>query len=205
MSASAVPPSSPSLSEAMPSPGLPGGTARDGDDEGCWYLVYYWMDNGEVFHVMLLSCGGGSGSEDEPECTEDQKAIAAEYDAEGEWPCDKFDDTPVYGTGTHGHETGYLDPAYTFGRSSVFSYVVARGVSGAYVSSDWRCPEGNTAVGGTSGSSHVDGRAGDFKASGFNQAMHGKFADAAVNASRTWHSGYGTGYQQYTSHIHIQW
>ncbi len=196
VSASAVPPSS---------PGLPAVTARDGDDEGCWYLVYYWTDTGEIYHVMLLSCRSGGGSEDEPECTEDQKAIAAEYDADGEWPCDKFDDTPVYGTGTHGHETGYLDPAYTSGRSAVWSYMAANhGVTG-WINSDWRCPDGNEAVSGTGGSSHVTGRAGDFDAAGFNEAMHADFEDAAQRAQAAWWSGYGTGHQQYTGYIHIHW
>ena len=211
VSASAVPPSSPGLPGAMPTPGLPAGTARDGDDEGCWYLVYYWMDNGEVFHVMLLSCGGGSGSENEPECTEDQKAIAAEYGDEAEWPCHKFDDTPASGGGgSHNHETGYLDPAYTSGRSSVLAHVRANGVAGAHVNSDWRCPEGNRQENGRPRSRHVRGLAGDFDATGFDAVVHGKFVAAAVAAGARWYSKYGTGLdagdnQMYTGHIHIDW
>ena len=41
--------------------------ARDGDDEGCWYLVWYYLDTGEVFNTQLLYCKtGGSGSKDPP-------------------------------------------------------------------------------------------------------------------------------------------
>ena len=58
--------------------------------------MYYWTDTGEIYHVVLLSCGnGGGGSGDD--CTADQEAIAAEYD-EDDWPCDMFTD---YGI-THG-------------------------------------------------------------------------------------------------------
>lgn len=212
VSASAVPPSSPGhLPEGMPSPGFPTGTARDGDDEGCWYLVYYWMDNGEIFHVMLLSCGGGNGSENEPECTEDQKAIAAEYDDDAEWPCDKFDDAPASGGGgSHDHETGFLADSYTSGRSSVLAHVRANGVAGAQVNSDWRCPEGNRQEHGRPGSRHVRGLAGDFDATDFDAVVHGKFAAAAVAANARWYSKYGTGLdargnKMYTSHIHIDW
>lgn len=211
VSASAVPPSSPGLPEAMPSPGPPAGTARDGDGEGCWYLVYYWGDTGEVFHVTLLYCGGGSGSENEPECTEDQKAIAAEYDDDAEWPCDKFDDAPASGGGgSHNHDTGFLADSYTSGRSSVLAHVRANGVAGAHVNSDWRCPEGNRQENGRPGSRHVRGLAGDFDATGFDAVIHGKFAAAAVAANARWYSKYGTGLdagdnQMYTGHIHIDW
>ncbi|MDE0259473.1 MAG: hypothetical protein OXR82_13940 [Gammaproteobacteria bacterium] len=218
MSASAVPPSSPSLPRAMPTPGPPAGTARDGDGEGCWYLVYYWLDNGEIFHVTLLSCGGGSGSEDEPECTDDQKAIAAEYDNDGEWPCDKFDDTPVFGKGTHGHATGYLTDSYISGSGVVLARVATRGVSGATITSDWRCPEGNALVGGT-GQTHVQGRAGDFWAPGFLEhasgagatpeevaaasKLHAKFAAAAIAAGGRFTSFGHNG--THKDHIHIFW
>ena len=185
------------------SPGLPTVVVRDGDGDGCWYLVYYWEDNGEVFHVMLLSCGGGGGSEDEPECTEDQEAIAAEYDADGEWPCDKFDDAVTHGDGTHGHDTGFLASSYKSGRSAVWSYMATNhGVSG-WIDSDWRCPDGNAAVDGAGGSQHVQGLAGDFDATGFDEAMHDDFEEAASAAGAGWWSPYGS--NGYTGHIHIDW
>ena len=74
------------------------------------------------------------------------------------------------GDGTHkfnglaGHETGYLSPDYLSGRAAVLS-----AVPGAWVNSDWRCPDGNDAVGSTSETKpHVLGIAGDFDAKDFD-------------------------------------
>ena len=140
-----------------------------------------------------------------------REAIAAEYDNDGEWPCDKFDDAPASGGGgSHNHDTGFLASSYKSGRSAVWSYMSANhGVSG-WINSDWRCPEGNEQEGGTSGSRHVQGLAGDFDATGFNLAIWEMFDAAATAAGRRWRSEYGTGFdaggnRRYTSHIHIDW
>ena len=154
------------------------------------------------------SGGSGGGSPPpppEPACTEDQIAFADEYNDPVNWPCTAFEDWVTPGNGTHGHQKGYLDDGFLYGSADVFAYVAAAGVSGAYLESDWRCPVGNAAVGGVAGSTHTEGRAGDFTAPGFNEETHGKFTDAAGNADASWSSGYGTGNQQYTSHIHIHW
>ena len=38
---------------------------RDGNEEDCWYLVWYYLDTGEVFDTVQLWCTtGGSGSQD---------------------------------------------------------------------------------------------------------------------------------------------
>ena len=159
---------------------------------------------GRDHHVVLLYCGsGGGGGEDD--CTEDQEAIAEEY-ADEDWPCDVFTDYGItHGDGTHGHDAGYLSTAFISGSATVFSEVAADGVSGAFLTSDWRCPMGNAAVGGSGTSSHMDWRAGDFDAPGFDQDMHATFDDEASTAGAAWWSGYGTGYNQYTGYIHINW
>lgn len=160
------------------SPGPPMVAAADGDEQECWYWVVYWSDTGEIVHMTLLSCGGG-GSEDEPECTEDQKAIAKEYGNDGEWPCDKFDDSITThdmsgnaNRGTHGHDTGYIDSDYRTGRRAVLSYMRdEHSVTGIKMNSDWRCPDGNATVRGKEGSAHVKGLAGDFDHPDFDDEM----------------------------------
>lgn len=143
--------------------------------------------------------------EDDSQCTEDQKAIAAEYDDETNWPCETFVDAVTSGTGTHGHDFGYLSGAYQGGSAAVLADVsIEHGISG-WVTSDWRCPIGNANVGGSANSQHVQGLAGDFTAAGFDSTMHKNFEDAAINAGSVWSSGYGTGSDQYTGHIHIHW
>ncbi len=36
--------------------------ARDGDEEGCWYLIIYYIDTGEIISRSLLGCSHGGGS-----------------------------------------------------------------------------------------------------------------------------------------------
>ena len=171
--------------------------------------------------VVVTHPGGSGGGgtdptnpdddDDEGTCTDDQQAIAREYAADsnfpGDWPCTMFthsvttvggDGTP--NTGTHDHVSGYLDDGFLNGRGSVLT-----AVSGAWIESDWRCPEGNAAAGGTQASTHVLGTAGDFDAPGFNETMHGKFETAANAAEAKWSSSYGSGNNEYTGHIHIHW
>ncbi|MYA32209.1 MAG: hypothetical protein F4164_02900 [Gemmatimonadales bacterium] len=151
--------------------------------------------------------GGGTSTPptppSEPECTDDQIAIAAEYNDPAAWPCTNFVDAVTPGTGTHGHTTGYLTVGFVSGSSVVLSEVAAAGVSGAFITSDWRCPTGNAAVGGVPGSTHVAGRAGDFTAPGFDEDMHDDFLAAANSADASWISPYGG--SGYTGHIHIHW
>ena len=175
--------------------------------------IWYDLDTGEILDVEILYCwddgsGGGSGGggsnpppPNTPECSDDQVAIAEEYN-DSNWPCDKFVDAVTSGAGTHGHATGYLDPSYTSGRDAVFAQVGLHGIS-PWITSDWRCPEGNSSVGGVAGSQHVQGTAGDFTASGFDAAMHEQFRLAGIAAGRGWSSPYGSG--GYTTHIHIDW
>ena len=147
--------------------------------------------------LVLTHCDSGFVNS---QCTEDQEAIAKEYDS-AEWPCEKFVDSVTPGDGTDNHSTGYLSGAYKSGRDAVWSYMSSEfGVSG-WIGSDWRCPEGNTRVGGVSGSQHVQGTAGDFTADGFDETMWEKFEKAAIDAGRGWNSAKG----RYTSHIHIDW
>ena len=157
-----------------------------------------------------------------PECTDDRIAIAAEYERHGiagNWPCTKFKHSVKKGRGTHGHTEGYLTDSYSSGRHNVTAGVAAAGVTGARITSDWRCPEGNGIVGGT-GLTHVHGRAGDFRAPGFLEradgtgataeeeeaarTLHAKFERAAEAAGSTWFSPFG--YEgTHKDHIHIQW
>ena len=99
------------------------------------------------------SGGSGGGSDPpappDPSCTDDQVAIADEYDDPANWPCDVFTDSVLDG-GDHRHETGYLSPDYLSGRGVVLSAVPA-----AWINSDWRCPKGNAAVGGVAESTHI--------------------------------------------------
>ncbi|WP_420442605.1 hypothetical protein [Candidatus Palauibacter sp.] len=103
------------------------------------------------------------GEEDEKDdeeatCTDDQMAIADEYNDPVAWPCEKFTHEVIHGDGTHGHATGYLTDSYISGSGTVLGNVATRGVTGATITSNWRCPEGNKIVGGT-GTKHVEGRA----------------------------------------------
>jgi hypothetical protein len=159
--------------------------------------------------------------DDDGTCTDDQQAIAREYAADsnfpGDWPCTLFthpvttvggDGTP--NTGTHGHTTGYLDDDFLNGSGTVLA-----AVSGAWVESDWRCPEGNAAVDGTQASAHVLGTAGDFDAPGFNpgdegrqRRTHAAFETAAIEAGRKWNSGFEDGCSQgycRKTYIHVNW
>ena len=155
--------------------------------------------------------GGGGGDddddEDDPNCTEDQEAIAEEYDDPVNWPCTKFDDEVTLGDGTHDHTKGYLNPKYTSGRDQVTAAVQAQGVSDVRISSDWRCPVGNSMLPNnpSAKSQHIQGTAGDFYTPGFNKDIYDKFFKAAQNANYGWASGYGTGKNQYIGHIHIDW
>jgi hypothetical protein len=164
--------------------------------------------------------GDNDDDADEEVCTDDQQAIAREYNDPGAWPCTVFTHSVLLtDRGTHGHSTGYLTDSYTSGRGNVLSGVATRGVTGAKITSDWRCPEGNRRVGGT-GQTHVHGRAGDFWAPGFlkkadgtgataeeeetAKRLHAKFAEAAEAAGRTWHSPFGYD-GTHKDHIHIYW
>ena len=54
---------------------------------------------------------GDNDDDDDTTCTDDQVAIATEYDLHmigGDWPCEKFTHGVTPGRGTHGHATGYL-------------------------------------------------------------------------------------------------
>ncbi|MXW56513.1 MAG: hypothetical protein F4Z59_07560, partial [Gemmatimonadales bacterium] len=99
------------------------------------------------------SSGGGTSTPpappSEPACTDDQIAIAAEYNDPVTWPCTTFTHSVTTGRGTHGHATGYLTDSYISGSGNVLSGVAAGGVTGAVITSDWRCPTGNSNVGAT--------------------------------------------------------
>ena len=71
-------------------------------------------------------------------------------------------------------------------------------LTGFKVNSDWRCPVGNAAVGGTTGSQHVVGLAGDVTVDGFNAAAARDFRDAAIMAGAGW-------FKEYNSYVHIDW
>lgn len=46
--------------QVLGSLGRPGATTtRDGDGEGCWYLVYYWVDTGEITTSCCCIAGAG--------------------------------------------------------------------------------------------------------------------------------------------------
>lgn len=163
--------------------------------------------------------------EEEVACTDDQIAIADEYNDPHNWPCTKFtDDVLGDREGTHmydglpGHVTGFLTDSYTSGRWKIISGVEALGVTGATITSDWRCPEGNTRVEAT-GLTHVHGRAGDFTAPGFLEhpsgdgataeeeaaarKLHGEFVKA-VRAAGGRYSAFGQG-GTHKDHIHVFW
>ena len=160
---------------------------------------------------------GGDDDEDEEDedsqCTEDQKAIAEEYMkdgwAESDWPCEIFVDADINGRrGTHDHLAGYLSPGFKSGRDAVESYMSITYQIGTDITSDWRCPTGNVNAGSTvPKSTHVQGRAGDFTASGFDEDMWDKFEEAAIAAGKTWNSPYGPDRSsgEYDEHIHIHW
>ncbi|MDE2834859.1 MAG: D-Ala-D-Ala carboxypeptidase family metallohydrolase [Bacteroidota bacterium] len=156
------------------------------------------------------SGGGGSDDDEESQCTEDQKAIATEYD-DAAWPCEKFVDDVTHGRGTHGHAKGYLSDGYKSGRDAVFSYMSSEFGVSAWINSDWRCPVGNAMVHGVPESTHRKGIAGDFGAARFDEGIWEWFNEAAIDAGRTWNSGFDDGKSEnrrsrnYSSHIHIHW
>ncbi len=201
-------------------------SGADGDGEVadgttiCWYWVVIVRDTrtGRIlyYHETLLFCeevGGGS-------CTADQIAIAAEYEESSDypdWPCHKFTTTDginLSDTGVHGHESGYLDPAYTTGRDFVFAQMQARHNVAVYLNATWRCPEGHLDVleeygGSNTFSQHVLGLAGDFDADGFDRDMWEQFSEIArETGADEGISGYGSGDECgwcYTTRIHIDW
>ena len=158
--------------------------------------------------------GGGGGTPPPPlpppplTCTDDQIAIADEYDDPVAWPCTQFTHSVISG-GDHGHTTGYLSGAYLSGSAAVLSEV-----SGASINSDWRCPTGNAAIpNSASNSQHVQGTAGDFDAPNFDHDLWIDFRDAADAAGASAWSYYpGTpecaaspsGWC-YSTYIHIDW
>lgn len=113
---------------------------------------------------------------------------------------------------------GYLTDSYSSGRWKVINEVQALGVTGATITSDWRCPEGNRYVGAT-GLTHVHGRAGDFWAPGFldhpsgegvtaeeeaeARELHAKFVEAVQKVGGRF-SAFGQD-GTHKDHIHIFW
>jgi len=163
--------------------------------------------------------GGRTDGSTESECNDDQLIIASEYENEtiyqgsGEWPCHKFT-TPAGSIGgsegKHGHQYGYLDPEYITGRDWVLAEATAAGIVNPQMSSEWRCPEGNSKVGRSRKSKHMEGTAGDFWAPGFNEMIFNEYLEIARQAKlqkdgASWHyteyqDGDGT-----KRHMHIQW
>lgn len=160
-----------------------------------------------------LNCSGdGEG------CTDEQNDILGEYENSGlyaptrraptDWSCEMFDDTDFKrGTGTHGHSVGYLTSSYRANKPQVLSCCY----TGLQVTSDWRCPQGNAAVGGTTGSWHMEGNGGDFAFPGrdLTKAEHKELADyAAQELGAGGISAWGDPCEncfQYKAHIHIDW
>lgn len=177
----------------------------DDEEQVCWYEVWYWRDTGEIFEVNLLFCEGGRGG-----CSSDQIAIANEYENRDpggaeDWPCSKFrmghDAEHRDGdVGIHNHKTGFHHRRYYAGKRVVLRYVELNGVSGAWLESSWRCPIGNASVGGSAGSQHVEGTAGDFDAPRFEESdsIRDVFAEAAAFANAGWS-------REYSGWYHIDW
>ena len=208
-----------------PTAPTPDSPEADGDEipDGatvCWYWVEIIRDirTGRIlyYNETLLWCEfeGGGG------CTADQIAIAAEYKESSEypdWPCHKFTTTDginLSDMGVHGHESGYLDPAYTAGRDFVFAQMEERHGVEVFLNATWRCPEGHLDVlehygGDNTFSQHVLGLAGDFDAGGFDREMWEQFYEVGLEAgaSEDGFSGYGSDDDCwcYTTRIHIDW
>ena len=147
--------------------------------------------------------------EEEPACTDDQIAIAAEYEShriEGEWPCEIFEHIIVerdkYGnpnTGVDGHQLGYLSQGYITGSTEVLRIVADEGLTGYGIETDWRCPDGNAALpNAVPGSQHVRGTAGDFYADDFDSEVHAVYERAGIEAGAGW-------MKEYKNHTHIDW
>ena len=172
---------------------------EDNEEGQYWCTVTYY---GPGEHPWEEGQGGGDDS-----CTEDQRAIAAEYNdpalytGAGRWPCDIFDDeTDTPGaTGIHDHRTVYLASGYITGKESVISYADNASLPGTRIDSSWRCPIGNDLVGGVPDSQHMEGVAGDFHNSGFHGAdstayqTYRVFAAAARDAGAGYHYQWDTG------------
>ena len=133
-----------------------------------------------------------------PPCTPDQVAIAEEYNDPG-WSCEIFIFPPIPGDGTHGHDTGYLAQAYTAGMGAVVEFMAGLGYTGFEITSDWRCPKGNEAVGGVPDSQHVMGLAGDVTVAGFGDDAKLDFWRAAKMTQ----AGYFK--DDYNTIVHIDW
>ena len=200
-----------------------------GDAEGnepcrCWYWVTYSCRGMDCTKLReeFLGCDPGC-SEGGSNCTEDQIAIAEEYDddslyrpsrgrAKTDFSCSDFDDGDITrGTGTHNHDAGYIHPTYRANRSRVLS--CCSGIS-LTITSDWRCPQGNANLPtpGSIGSWHMEGNGGDFaKTNGtaLTAAEHLAIRDFALDelgVSEEGISAWGTsGSFTYTGHIHIDW
>lgn len=163
-------------------------TSRDDEEDErviCIVLIRYWLDNGEIISVTVLSCrrpGGGNS------CDPEKREIIAEYD-NPRWPVaeratPRCNDIDHNGDGTthfswaelNGYfqrgnphtEYGWVQPSLKSGlealRTAWGESTVRRtnGYSVALpVTSGYRCPHGNTQVDGEPSSWHLEGRAAD--------------------------------------------
>ncbi len=185
----------------------------------CWYLVTYRCRRMECVKVGedFVGCDPGCGGDGQ--CTQEQNDIANEY-ATGlysprggprrNWSgsCHLFVDTDfASGDGTHDHTVGYLHGTYRAHKPTI-----RRVVSGLVVTSDWRCPSGNAAVGGSVGSWHMEGNGGDFAHSNgdtLTQQEYRRLRERAEQLNAGGISGYGWPCEgcpwQYKRHIHIDW
>ncbi len=120
---------------------------------------------------------------------------------------------PVCAPGRGGQRKGGAEVS---GRDTLETYMSDNHQIGIRINSDWRCPDGNRAVGGVPTSDHMQGTAGDFTASGFDVGMWEKFEEAAMDvAGARQTSGFKGGKPEnrrgrnrtwnYSSYIHIDW
>lgn len=194
-----------------------------GDSEcRCWYLVTYHCRGLDCTKLDedFLGCDPDCGSPHN--CTQDQLDIDAEYDDESlynpprraktHFTCADFDDGDITrGTGTHGHDAGFIHPTYRANRSRLLSCCPGIALK---INSDWRCPRGNANLPtpGAIGSWHMEGNGGDFaKSNGTaltkeEYAAIRKFAIDELNVNADGISNWGTsGSFTYTRWIHIDW
>ena len=191
---------------------------EDGDDDG---------DDGDdgVYDPPGGGGGGGDPPDDtEPDCTcseESQCDLAEEYEDDVNWPCSKFFVHPWHSVGTqgthggqhggYGYTTSDLINGYSTVVNEFTDYHVPGG--GFTISSVWRCPHGNSVVGGAQRSKHLEGIAIDF--TGYYDPGNGTrvvwpigdtqfktdMGEWAIdNAGAGYFDAYDT-----TTHLHLDW
>ncbi len=150
--------------------------------------------------------------EDKCECPDQAQCdLADEYTSndQGSWSCSDFKQiSPEWRRGANGYESkhnglGYISPTLR-GNVAEMGYDFRMAF---YITSAYRCPNGNAAVGGGSLSQHKYGTAADLNppASQKSAWTNDFKREIAVNAVRKRGAGYSDYQYESKNHVHVDW